>query len=402
MMNKTKSAKRQLGRFLFLFPVLAIILLSFRRSFTDASTVNMNADSSILKDTIPDVKILNSKGYYIDIKDDKGNCTVVVKDKDKKEVKRVLLTEWNEKDDYYETLYGEILSPSTAIVADKIRANNPAITAVTVKGNTATVTLKNGKTEVYTLSIKDQKKAFEERCRISEVAIAPTETLIDLNITTDQTAPVPVEERISTTVAEPVNITVSTIAEDFEINDNKAVMKLKNGKTEEYNLADPKEKAAFEKKFGKIIKPSAVSTTTGVYSIVSPAQESSPSIATTVSIVPTKEVAIINGGGEIFMADDAKAITIEPDILLTITQKTTKQELESFKASLKSKGFELTFDEIEYKNDRLVKISGTIKSKEGQASFVGVDFNKIIVSQVTNEEKTYFRIDEVAKKKVVS
>lgn len=402
MMNKTKSAKRQLGRFLFLFPVLAIILLSFRRSFTDASTVNMNADSSILKDTIPDVKILNSKGYYIDIKDDKGNCTVVVKDKDKKEVKRVLLTEWNEKDDYYETLYGEILSPSTAIVADKIRANNPAITAVTVKGNTATVTLKNGKTEVYTLSIKDQKKAFEERCRISEVAIAPTETLIDVNITTDQTAPVPVEERISTTVAEPVNITVSTIAEDFEINDNKAVMKLKNGKTEEYNLADPKEKAAFEKKFGKIIKPSAVSTTTGVYSIVSPAQESSPSIATTVSIVPTKEVAIINGGGEIFMADDAKAITIEPDVLLTITQNTTKQELESFKASLKSKGFELTFDAIEYKNDRLVKISGTIKSKEGQASFVGVDFNKIIVSQVTNEEKTYFRIDEVAKKKVVS
>lgn len=402
MMNKTKSAKRQLGRFLFLFPVLAIILLSFRRSFTDASTVNMNADSSILKDTIPDVKILNSKGYYIDIKDDKGNCTVVVKDKDKKEVKRVLLTEWNEKDDYYETLYGEILSPSTAIVADKIKANNPAITAVTVKGNTATVTLKNGKTEVYTLSIKDQKKAFEERCRISEVAIAPTETLIDLNITTDQTAPVPVEERISTTVAEPVNITVSTIAEDIEINDNKAVMKLKNGKTEEYNLADPKEKAAFERKFGKIIKPSAVSTTTGVYSIVSPAQESSPSIATTVSIVPTKEVAIINGGGEIFMADDAKAITIEPDVLLTITQNTTKQELESFKASLKSKGFELTFDEIEYKNDRLVKISGTIKSKEGQASFVGVDFNKIIVSQVTNGEKTYFRIDEVAKKKVVS
>ena len=402
MMNKTKSAKRQLGRFLFLFPVLAIILLSFRKSFTDAATVNMNVNSPFLRDTIPDVKILNSKGYYIDIKDDKGNCTVVVKDKNKKEVKRLLLTEWNEKDDYYENLYGEILSPSTAIVEERIKADNPAITAVTVRGNTATVTLKNGKTEVYTLSIKDQKKAFEERCRISEVAIAPTETLIDINITTDQTAPVPVEERIITTVAEPVEVTLSTIADDFEINDNKAVMKLKNGKTEEYNLADPKEKAAFEKKFGKIIKPSAVSTTTGVYSIVSPAQVSSPSVATTVSIVPTKEVAVIYENGEIFTADDARAITIEPDVLLTITQKTTKQQLESFKASLKSKGFELTFDEIEYKNDILVKISGTIKSKDGQANFVGVDFNKIIVSQVTNGEKTYFRIDEVGKKKVVS
>jgi hypothetical protein len=41
---------------------------------------------------------------------------VVIKDKDKKEVKRLLLTEWNEKADYYENLYGEILSPVTAEV----------------------------------------------------------------------------------------------------------------------------------------------------------------------------------------------------------------------------------------------------------------------------------------------
>ncbi len=194
---------------------------------------------------------------------------------------------------------------------------------------------------------------------------------------------------------------MSTIADDFEINDNKAVMKLRNGKTEEYNLADPKEKAAFEKKFGKVIKPS-VSTTTGVYSVISPAQESSPSVSTTVTLVPTKEVAVIGEATEIFTADDAKAITIEPDVLLTITQKTTKEQLELYKASLKAKGFELTFDEVEYKNGILVKISGTIKSKDGQANFVGVDFNKIIVSQVTKGEKTYFRIDEVVKKKGVS
>ncbi|HET6768882.1 MAG TPA: M56 family metallopeptidase, partial [Chitinophagaceae bacterium] len=219
MMNKTKSAKRQLGRFLFLFPVLAIILLSFRKSFTDDSTINMNANPTVLRDTMPDVKILNSKGYYVDIKDDNGNCTVVVKDKNKKEVKRLLLTEWNAKDDYYENLYGEILSPTTAFVEERIKANNPAITAVSVKGNTATVTLKNGKTEVYTLSLKDQKKAFEERCGIREIAIAPTETETEVQVTTAQTAPVAVEGRISTTVAEPVEIAVSTIADDFEIND---------------------------------------------------------------------------------------------------------------------------------------------------------------------------------------
>ena len=401
-MNKTKSAKRQLGRFLFLFPVLAIILLSFRKSFTDISVVKTNSNTPAFTDTIPDVKILNSKGYYIDIKDDNGNCTVVIRDKDKKEIKRLLLTEWNSKDDYYENLYGEILSPSTAIVEEKIKSRNPNIKTVIVKGNVATVTLTNGKTEVFTLSIKDEKKAFEERCRISEVAIAPTETLIDVNITTAETAIVPVEERIATTVAEPAKVRVETIADNFEISDNKAVMKLRNGKVEEYNLADPKEKAAFEKKFGKIIKPSAVSTTTGVYSVVSVAEQPEPSVSTTVSIMPAKEVAVIDEKGEILTDDDANAITIEPEILLTITQKTTKEQLELFQATLKMKGFELTYDEPEYNNGILVRISGTIKSTDGQVNFVGVDFNKIIISQVKKGEKTYFRIDEVVKKKGVS
>lgn len=175
MMNKTKSAKLQVGRFLFLFPVLAIILLAFRKSFTDSTNAKINSPVVVFADTIPDVKVLNSKGYYIDIKDNNGNCMVVIKDKNKKEVKRLLLTEWNEKDDYYENLYGEILSPSTEIVEEKIKANNPAIRTVTVNGNTATVTLKNGKTETYTLFLKSGKKAFEERCGIKEVAIEPVE-----------------------------------------------------------------------------------------------------------------------------------------------------------------------------------------------------------------------------------
>ncbi len=386
MMNKSKSAKRHLGRFLFLVPVLAIILLSFRHSFRQTPGENTVA-KPVLTDTIPDITIVNSKGFYIDIKDDNGNCTVVVKDKNKKEVKRVLLTEWNAKDDYYENLYGEILSPETAPIQERIKANNPAITNVTIKGNVATVTLKNGKTEVYTLSLKDQKKAFEERCDIKELPIAST---------------VPVE----TTIAEPfttvreVNVVSETIADDFEINDNKAVMKMRNGKVEEYNLADPKEKAAFEKKFGKIYSPAL--TTTGVYSVVSVAETAEPTVSTTVTIAPAKEVAAIREDGAITAIEEDEAITIEPEVLLTITQKTTKEELKSFQAALKAKGFELSFDETDYQDGILVKISGTLKSKEGQANFVGVDFNKIIISQVKKGDKTYFRIDELDKKKGVS
>jgi len=177
MMNKTKSAKRHAGRFLLLFPLFAIILLSFRRTFTEQLNVSTGKTPAVLTDTIPDVTTTNSKGYYIDIKDDNGNCTVVIKDKNKKEVKRLLLTVWNEKIAYYENLYGEILSPFLPEIEKSIKTSNPDVRTVTVKGDIATVTLKNGKKEVYTLSLSPEKKAFEEKYCLPNSAVIPTESL---------------------------------------------------------------------------------------------------------------------------------------------------------------------------------------------------------------------------------
>ena len=402
MMNKTKSAKRQLGRFLFLVPVVAIILLSFRGSLENPPTGKRIAQT-VITDTVPDITVLNSKGYYIDIKDDKGNCTVVVKDKNRKEVKRLLLLDWKAKADHYEGLYGEILSPAATTIEEKIKENNANITSVKIKGNIATVIFKNGKQEVYTLSIQDQKEAFQQRCSIEEIALAP--------IVADDAVPV------ESTIAD-VTVVNPTIAGGFEITDNKAVMKSGNGKVEEYNLADPKEKAAFEKKFGKIYKPSLSTTVVGsggkvynpavvgtnVYSIISPSEISEPSVATTVTILPAKEIPVIDAEAGVVAttAEEAEAITIEPEVLLTITKTTTREELESFRKALKEKGFDLNYDETEFKDGQLVKISGTVTSKDGQANFVGVDFNKIIISQVKKGEKRYFRIDEVTKKKGIS
>ena len=392
MMNKSKSAKRQLARFLFLVPVLAIILLSFRKSFSETAVPKVNAGAIAIRDTVPEksrvldkLLVLNNKGYYVNIIDVNGNCTVVVKDKNKKEGKRMLLTEWDSKREEYEDLYGET-NITILDAVGVIKTKNPDIESFTVKGNTATVTLKNGKTEVYTLSIKDQKKAFEERCGIREVAIAPT---------------VAVEPSITEPVTEVVEVrpVTSTIADEFEISDNKAVMKMRDGKVEKYNLADPKEKEAFEKKFGKIYK--AAPSTTSVYSIVSD-ENTAPSVATTVTVLPTKDFAVIDDRGAVSATEEAELITIEPDVLLTITKTTTKEELQSFQKTLKEKGFELTFDEMEFKDGKLVKISGTLKSKDNSANFVGFDFNKIIISQVKKGEKTYFRIDEVTKKRGVS
>jgi len=177
MMNKTKTAKRQVGRFLLLFPLIAIILLSFRKSFTEQTNVFTGKTSTVLTDTIPDVTITNSRGYYIDIKDDNGNCTVVVKDKDKKEVKRILLTEWNANESRYENLYGEIPHPYLKDIESSIKSTNPDVRTVTVKNNIATVTLNNGKKEVFTLSLSPERKAFENKYCLPTSALVPTESL---------------------------------------------------------------------------------------------------------------------------------------------------------------------------------------------------------------------------------
>ena len=116
MMNKMKSAGLHLVKFLFVLPLLAVLLVAFRNSYQEQqiSSKPPSLKPSIRKtfvftDTVPSVTELNNKGYLIDIKGVNGNCTVVVKDKDGKEVTRVLLNEWKENMEKFEEKYGEIL-----------------------------------------------------------------------------------------------------------------------------------------------------------------------------------------------------------------------------------------------------------------------------------------------------
>jgi len=251
--------------------------------------------------------------------------------------------------------------------------------------------LKNGKQEVYTLSLSPEKKAFEERCGIREVAIASTEALTEVKIESVNTLATPIKERIITTVAKPAEVSVGTIADDFEITDEKAVMHLRNGKTEEYNLKNPKEREAFEKKFGKIISPS-VSVTTAAESVkVVPAQPGYS--VTTVQATRANEVTVIGTEDELIIREE--------QTLFTITQKTTSEELESLIKKIKEKGYELKFTNKDYNDGALTQISGTVKYKDSNSSFSATDFNKLIISTYRDGDKIRFKVF-IGTKKVVS
>ncbi len=208
----------------------------------------------------------------------------------------------------------------------------------------------------------------------------------------------------------------------FEITDKKATIRLRNGKTEEYDITDSSQRRSFETKYGKIIsldadtgEPAPVTSATTT-SVSQPSVITTPVIVTTsgetvvavspvttisthatpvtVSVSPIKTVSVI---------DDIEPVIAAEDVLVTITKKTSAGELEDFKRLLKEKGYELIFDKTTYSdNGLLTHVSGTIKSKEGQTGdFSATNFERVVLARVIKNNRTYFRIDIVDKKKHV-
>ncbi|OQP55819.1 hypothetical protein A4H97_19660 [Niastella yeongjuensis] len=183
MMNKNQSARVHLIRFLFLFPLLVVVLLAFRNatqthheplrsSITDTvpsvenvppppppppsvkvavrevpkKPVAPAAPQKVIIDVVPNASAApqspvlidltpvppppprdpaiqdcyNQKGYCVSVVDNRGEATVIVKDKNNKIVLAVSLNDWN-KDKQYEDKYGEVpprqifLLPKTVI-----------------------------------------------------------------------------------------------------------------------------------------------------------------------------------------------------------------------------------------------------------------------------------------------
>ena len=202
MMNKMRSARLHFIKFLFVFPLLAVILLAFRNKLSSQGFDQRPTEGALIltdpptnkiffADTIPSPKKLsvsprpsqnvkpNAKGYVITIADNNGECVVIVKDKQHKIVKAVTLVEWDENQQKYKSEYGEIPpappAPASAAGPTKVpTAPQPAVAptqismpenvySIHVKDKELTLTLKNGETELYDLDKPEQKAAFEKK-----------------------------------------------------------------------------------------------------------------------------------------------------------------------------------------------------------------------------------------------
>ena len=240
---------------------------------------------------------------------------------------------------------------------------------------------------------------------------------------------------------------LSSVSDDYEINDDRAVIHLKNGATEEYDLKNKEQRKKFEEKYGKIINTTvhtgpmttvSAITVDGIVTAVAPvtitsnsnthvnananlntnsnivvatpanvttvtAIVSSPSVnaegTTIIAPVAASGAGVGVGVSVAIAGDDGFTGEGSEDVLVTIANTSTRQQLEEFKKQLKEKGFELDFDDIEY-NDKgvLTHLTGSMKSKEGSTNFAATGFHKIILSIVTRGNHSYFKVDIVEKK----
>lgn len=220
--------------------------------------------------------------------------------------------------------------------------------------------------------------------------------------------------------------TISVDADRYEIQDNKAVVHLSDGTVEDYDLKDARQKEKFETKYGTVISSPVTSTVaeegvttvtspvavtantnshvaTTIRSMVSTATAPGVSIATTAPVVTTVNseggamiAPVALGGGTVAIADEAGGrIVGDEEVLVTITKNTNREQLDEIKRKMKEKGFEVNFKEIKYDNEgKLTSISGTLESKDVNANFVAIDFDKLILSKVSDGEHIYFRIYE--------
>lgn len=382
MMNKLKSAKVHLVKFLFILPVLGIILVSFRNQVLQMDTGHAGPGIPVvLNDTLPATKKLKGKVKGINIDDDKARVTL----KDGA-IEEYDLGVASQKKAFIEK-YGEIPPPPPPPPAPAPPAFAPApppppppppppapanlpdhVKRIQVNNDKVRVWLKDGTNELYDLSDPAQKLRFEKNYGTIPPPVPPV-------------PPIP-----ATSPVEPFskrnNGILNDVAREFEITDEKAVLTLKNGTQEVYDLKKRTERQAFESKYGKIY--TAGSNSNGNTVPVAYLEGSGKTVIAPMAPRPGEIPQVID--------DFGYTITGKEDFIITITKNTTRNELENFRRQMKEKGIDLYYENISYNNGILTALTGYMRSKDGRSNFVATDFRKLVLAMIKKDERTYFKV----------
>ena len=179
MMNQIKSARVQIIRFLFVLPLLAVLLLAFREVREKEKRNDHSQKTVLLNDTVPASDIKN-----VNVNKNNGEKTIIITLKNGTTETYNLKNE-NEKA-AFEKKYGKLdqLVPPPPAPPIVIKSSN--VESVNVQKdngkNTIQIRLKDGNVETYDLNNKEQRAAVEKKYSVTstapgmpvEIVIAPT------------------------------------------------------------------------------------------------------------------------------------------------------------------------------------------------------------------------------------
>jgi hypothetical protein len=182
----------------------------------------------------------------------------------------------------------------------------------------------------------------------------------------------------ATPVASGTNlITGSSKVKEFEITQTTAVMKMKDGTVENYDLTNKEEKSKFEEKYGKIYQ-------TGSTAPVAFASGTNGITAITIPPGTSGDLNVIDDRGHM--------ITGGEDVIITISNTTTREQLDQLVLQMKEKGIELKFENVSYNDGKITSISGSMKKKESNSNFTLTDFKQFTLAAIEKDGKVWLKV----------
>ncbi len=352
MMNKNKSANVHLMRFLFILPLLVVVLLAFR---SVAISNNQNLVKKIT-DTIPAAPV-----DVDDVFKKKGIKEITIKASDKKNKK-------------------------------------------------AYVTFKNGTTKVFDLTNEEEREAFEAEYGdvtppappvAPRPAKAPRHAAPPVPAAAPNSAPPP-----PTPAARPGEPTAPAVAPEgapapalspAPVKSVKVVNGFRVGKV-------PFVESATSAPVEVVTSPTNVQATGNVTVVQGPINgpvemtvrarkaqwmnvQGTGSInkrtSVTADMIEIRPVTAVNITGTATIAE-------ETELLVEIKNTTTRQELEQLTAALKQKGYTLTLNNASFDNGELVSVEGSISNAGGKGNFSGDHFKTLTISVNKGDGKQFY------------
>ena len=184
----------------------------------------------------------------------------------------------------------------------------------------------------------------------------------------------------TTPVASGTNlITGSSKVKEFEITQTTAVMKMKDGTVEKYDLTKKEEKSKFETKYGKIYQVNATA----------PAAFASNGSNGVTAITPPA-----SANGSLNVIDDrGNLITGDEDVIITITNTTSREQLDQLEQQMKEKGIELKFENVNYNDGKITSMSGYMKKKGSSSNFTLTDFKQFTLAAIEKDGKVWLKVN---------